>query len=413
MAETAMPEDAGQQPEPAQTENGNGNNGKRKRILLVLAVLVVVIALGYALYWFTWGRYHISTDDAYVGGNVISVSPQVGGTVVSINAEDTDLVHAGDTLVTLDDSDTRVALDQARANLAQTVRQVRQLFNQAEGLRATVALREASYQQARRDFQRARDLRKVRGISTQDFQHAETSLQTAQASYQQARHQLAASQAAVSGTTLETHPQVLLAEARLRQAFLNQQRTRILAPTSGYVAQRGVQVGQQVQPGAKMMAVVPLDQVWVDANYKETELTAVRIGQPVELTADLYGDDVTYHGKVAGLAAGTGNAFALLPAQNATGNWIKVVQRLPVRIQLDRNDLKAHPLRIGLSTVVTVDTHDRDGKTLAQTPAQGVRFDTAVYQRDGKAVDTLIRDIIEANRGDSADGGHHQPGSAG
>ncbi len=385
---------------PANNDNPADNNGgKRKRLLLILALVVVIAAAGYLAYWLLWGRFHITTEDAYVGGNVVSVSPQVNGTVVSIHAEDTDRVAAGDLLVTLDDTDARVALEQAKANLAQTVREVRRLFDQADQLDATVTLRKASLEQARRDYQRARELKQVRGISTQDFQHAETALETARASYQEARHQLAASRAAVAGTTLEDHPQVLRAEADLRQAWLRLQRTRILAPTDGYVAQRGVQVGQEVQPGGKLMAVVPLDQVWVDANYKETELTHVRIGQPVELTADLYGDDHVYHGKVAGLAAGTGNAFALLPAQNATGNWIKVVQRVPVRIRLDGDDLRDFPLRVGLSMEVTVETRDRDGRTLAEAPVSGARFETGVYRRDQSEVDALIAEIVAANRG--------------
>ena len=378
------------------------NEGKRKRLLLILATVVVIAAAGYGAYWFLWARFHITTEDAYVGGNVVSISPRISGTVVSIHAEDTDRVDAGDVLVTLDDTDARVALEEAKANLAQTVRQVRQLFDQAERLEATVTLRKASLEQARRDYRRARDLKRVRGISTQDFQHAETQLKTAQASYQEARHQLAASRAAVAGTTLDDHPQVLQAEARLRQAWLRLQRTRILAPADGYVAQRGVQVGQEVQPGGKLMAVVPLEQVWVDANFKETNLTNVRIGQPVELTSDLYGDDHLYHGKVAGLAAGTGNAFALLPAQNATGNWIKVVQRVPVRIRLDAEDLDGFPLRVGLSMEATVETRDRDGQMLAEQPVSGTRFETSVYQPDQSEVDALITRILNANRGDAA-----------
>ncbi|EKF74380.1 HlyD family secretion protein [Alcanivorax hongdengensis A-11-3] len=385
-------------------QNGNAENGaKRKRILTILAVVVLAIALIYGLYWALWGRYHITTEDAYVGGNVVAISPRVSGTVVTINAEDTDRVNAGDVLVQLDDTDARVALEKAKANLAQAVRQVRQLYDQAEQLKATVSLRQASYQQARRDYQRAEDLQKVRGISTQDYQHAQTSLQTARAGYLEAKSQLAASQAAVGDTTLASHPQVMQAKSQLRQAWLTLQRTRIVAPVSGYVAQRGVQVGQQVQPGNKLMAVVPLEQVWVDANYKETELTNVRIGQPVELTADLYGSDHTYHGTVAGLAAGTGNAFALLPAQNATGNWIKVVQRIPVRIQLQGDDLKDHPLRIGLSMEVTIDTENRDGDRLAQSPVSGSRFSTPVYQPDDSGAQALIDSIIAANRGDHDD----------
>ena len=401
MAESNMaePNDSVAQSSPPAPGRAKGKNGKRKRLLLILATIVVVGIVAYTAYWFFYAQFHESTEDAYVQGNVISISPQVSGTVVSIRADDTDLVHAGDVLVQLDDTDAKVALTQAEARLAETVRQVRRMFDQAQQMQATVTLRKASLDQARRDFQRAQKLQKVRGISTEDFQHAETALQTAGASYQEAKHQLAASQAAVAGTTLEDHPQVKQSEALLRQSWLALQRTRILAPADGYVAQRSVQLGQQVQPGSKLMAVIPLKQVWVDANFKETALTNVRIGQPVELTSDLYGDSYTYHGKVIGLAAGTGSAFALLPAQNATGNWIKVVQRVPVRVGIDPQDLDEHPLRIGLSMTVNVDTHDRDGHTLAPEPAAGSGLATPVYRRDQDKVDALIQRIIKANRG--------------
>ncbi len=401
MAESNMAEanDSVEQdstPTPRQTK---GSNGKRKRLLLILATIVVVGIVAYTAYWFFYSQFHESTEDAYVQGNVISISPQVSGTVVAIRADDTDRVHAGDVLVQLDDTDAKVALAQAEARLAETVRQVRRMFDQAQQMQATVTLRKASLDQARRDFQRAQKLQKVRGISTEDFQHAQTALHTANASYQVAKHQLAASQAAVAGTTLENHPQVKQSAANLRQAWLALQRTRILAPANGYVAQRSVQLGQQVQPGSKLMAVIPLKQVWVDANFKETALTNVRIGQPVELTSDLYGDSYTYHGKVIGLAAGTGSAFALLPPQNATGNWIKIVQRVPVRVGIDPRDLDGHPLRIGLSMTVDIDTHDRDGHTLAPEPATGSGLTTPVYQRDQDKVDALIERIIKANRG--------------
>src|SRR5699024_9219400 len=306
-----------------------------------------------------YAQYHATTDDAYVQGNIISISPQASGTVVSIYADDTDLVHVGDVLVQLDKSNARIALDQARANLAHAVRQVSRMFATAQQMQATVALRKTTLEQARRDYERARQLQQVRGISTEDYQHAQTALRSARASLKIAKHQSTAAQTAVAGTTLTQHPLVKQAEARLRQAWLDLRRTQIVAPATGYVAQRGVQLGEQVKPDNKLMAVIPLKSVWVDANFKETGLANVRIGQPVELVADLY-DDFTYHGHVAGLAAGTGSAFSLLPAQNATGNWIKVVQRVPVRIAINPADLEDHPLRIGLSMSVDIDTHDRD-----------------------------------------------------
>lgn len=390
----------------ADQTTGENNGARRKRILMVLAAVVVTLAAVYGVWWYVHGQYYESSDDAYVHGNLISISPRESGTVISVNAEDTDLVRAGQVLVTLDTTDAKVALQQAEARLAEAVREVRQMFDQRAQLEATVQLRKASLMQARRDELRARNLKKIKGISTEGLQHAETALQTARAAYNESLHQLAASEAAVAGTTLETHPRVRQAEAQLRQAWLALQRTRIVAPASGYIAQRHVQIGQQVSPGTDLMAVVPLSQVWVAANFKETDLDHVRIGQPVTLTADVYGDSHVYHGKVAGLAAGTGDAFALLPAQNATGNWIKVVQRVPVRISIDPADLKGYPLRIGLSMEATIDTHDRNGKALATKPVVGPRYQTDVYGKNLDKVNALIQRIIHDNQG--KDQGHPQ-----
>lgn len=382
---------------PAGQSADSRPKSRRKLWLIIVAVVAVVLLVAYGCYWLLYAQYHESTKDAYVHGNIVAVSPQVRGTVVSVNADNTDLVHAGDVLVRLDDSDAKVALQRARASLADTVRKVQRMFDEAGQMQATVALRKASMQQAQRDYQRAGKLEKIRGISTEDFQHARTQLQTTRAGYQQARHKLAAARSAITGTTVADHPMVKQAEAELRKDWLVWQRTKILAPVTGYIAQRHVQVGQQVKPGSKLMAVIPLGQVWVAANYKETDLINVRIGQPVAMTADLYGG-YTYHGHVAGLAAGTGNAFSLLPAQNATGNWIKVVQRVPVRVALDPDDLKDHPLRIGLSMEVNIDTHNRTGRMLANQPASGSLYQTAVYQRDSAKVDTLIHHIVQANK---------------
>jgi len=375
----------------------NGNHERRRYILFALALLVIASAGAYGTWWHVWGRYEATTDDAYVNGNVVSLSPRVSGTVISINADDTDLVHAGDVVVRLDDSDANIAFAQAQADLAQTVRQVQQLFDEAAQAQASLVLQKASLAQAERDYKRAQELSKINGISTEGLQHAGTALETARAAYTETSHRLAASKAAVDGTEIATHPRVLAAEAQLRRAWLALQRTRVRAPVGGYVAKRSVQVGQQVQPGAVLMAIIPLQQVWVDANFKETDLAHVRIGQPVTLTADLYGTGHRYGGKVTGLAAGTGNAFALLPAQNATGNWIKVVQRLPVRIGLDPGTLKDFPLRIGLSMSVDIDTHDLHGQTLAESAVNGPRFSTSVYNLDETAVNNLIDKIVRQN----------------
>jgi membrane fusion protein (multidrug efflux system) len=365
---------------PAQTP---GNGDKRKRLLTILATVVVVALLTFGLYWLTWGRFHQSTEDAYVQGNIISVSSQLPGTVISINADDTDKVEAGSILIQLDDSDTKVALAQAKAQLAQTLRQIQVLYAQTSQLKA-------SWQQAKRDYDRAQQLNRINGISTQDLQHARTALINTQSSYE-------AALARTEGTTPTTHPQVLLAIAHLKSAWLAEQRTHIKAPVTGFVAQRSVQLGQRVQPGSPLLAIVPLEHLWVEANFKETDIQNLRIGQPAKVESDVYGSSHIYHGKVAGLAAGTGSAFSLLPPQNATGNWIKVVQRLPVRITLDAADLAKYPLRVGLSTQVTIDTHNQSGATLAQSAQSATHYSTRVYQQNDDQLEQLIQQIIKAN----------------
>lgn len=369
--------------DPRPSEDAD-NTAKRKRLLTLLGLTVVALALIALLYWVFWGRLHQSTEDAYVGGNITPVSARIAGTVVSIHADDTDLVKTGSLLIQLDDADTQLALDEARASLAQTLREVQSLYAQTEQLKT-------SWQQAQKDYERVRKLEQNHSVSTQELQHAKVALDNARAGYD-------AALARTQGTTPTTHPQVLLAIARLKTAWLAEERTHIRAPVTGYVAQRQVQLGQKVQPGTPLLAIVPLDHLWVDANFKETEIRNIRIGQSAEVETDLYGSAHTYHGKVVGLAAGTGSAFALLPPQNATGNWIKVVQRLPVRISLDPKELEAHPLRIGLSTQVTVNTSDRDGAILAQAPISTARYHTDIYQQQNDKLQQLIDQIIAANK---------------
>jgi membrane fusion protein (multidrug efflux system) len=376
----------------------NGN-GKRKRLLLQLAAVFLTVGAAYAGYWWTIGQYHESTDDAYVAGNLVNVSPQISATVTAIDADETELVHQGQPLVRLDDTDTAIALDQAKANLAETVRQVRQMFETAGQLRATVALRRADLARAREDVARREALIRQHAVSKEDLQHARAAYTAAQAALREVEHQLAASTALVGGTDVEHQPLVLAAEARLRAAFVEWQRHVVLAPVSGYVARRSVQIGQRVVPGMALLTIVPLDQLWVEANLKEDQFEDIRIGQPVTMTADLYGSGVTFQGKVQGVSAGTGAAFALLPPQNASGNWIKIVQRVPVRIALDPHELASHPLRLGLSMKVSIDTHDRSGDTLARAPVTGGRYKTDVYDGQNDAADKLIAAIVDANLG--------------
>jgi membrane fusion protein (multidrug efflux system) len=373
----------------------------RKRGLLLrgLVVLVVVVGIGWALYHFLVGRWYEGTDDAYVDGNVVQITPQVPGTVISIGADDNDYVRQGQTLVKLDPSDADVALAQAEAALAQAVRKVRGLYSTVHTSKADVATRESAVAQAQADYKRRKGLADSGAISAEELAHARDALTTAQSALAAAQAQLATTNALVSDTEIATHPDVKAAAAQVRAAWLNDQRTTLVAPVSGYVAKRTVQVGQRVQPGTPLMAVVPLHQVWVDANFKETQLQDMRIGQPVTLTSDVYGGDVTYHGHVAGLGIGTGSAFSLLPAQNASGNWIKIVQRLPVRIELDAKDLDKYPLRIGLSMDVSVNLHDQSGPMLAKNAPQHPVFSTDVYAQDRAEANALIAKIIDANSG--------------
>jgi membrane fusion protein, multidrug efflux system len=384
---------------------------RRKRLLVALASAIVLVGVGYGLYWFITQRHYESTDNAYVGGNLVQITPQVTGTVVAIYADDTDFVKAGQPLVKLDATDARIALDQAQAQLGQTVREVRTLFANNLALQAQVALRETDVVRARSEVERAREdvnrrqeLAPRGAVSGEELSHVVTalanagsSLSAAEASVVAAREQLAANRALTEGTTVEEHPSVQRAAARVREAYLAVSRAELPAPVSGYVAKRSVQVGGRVQAGAPLMTVIPLDQLWVDANFKESQLRGMRIGQPAEVTADVYGGKVTYHGKVEGLSAGTGAAFALLPAQNATGNWIKVVQRVPVRIALDPKELAEHPLRVGLSTEARVDISDQSGKSLADAPPTRAVAQTAVFDAHSTAADAIVRKIIAAN----------------
>lgn len=372
---------------------------RRRRALSVVMVVFLLIGIGWIAWWYFESRGHETTDNAYVGGNLVQVTPRVAGTVVAIDADDTDLVDAGQTLVRLDPSDARIALEQAEAQLAQAVREARVLYAKDTALEAAVAQRKVELSRAEDDLARRAPLVASGAVSKEDLQHARDAVAAARAALKTANEQLATSRALTQGVRVGEQPSVQRAAARVREAYLAVQRDTIPAPVRGYVAKRSVQVGQQVAPGMPLMAVVPLDDVWVDANFKEVQLRDMRIGQPVTLSADLYGSKVEYRGRVAGLAAGTGGAFALLPPQNATGNWIKVVQRLPVRIELDRKQLAAHPLRVGLSMEVDVDVRDASGPQLAKAPVKGPVYATTAFDEQAAAADARVRDIIAANQG--------------
>ena len=392
--------------------NPAASNSKRAKALKGVT-LVVLLGLAYGGYEWYLGRHEEATDNAYVQGNVVQITPQVGGTVTAIFADDTDFVKAGQPLVQLDPADARVALDQAEANLAQAVRQTRTLYANNNTLGAQIAVRDSDVTRARTDLARANDDLNRRqslvgngAVSKEELGHAQSqvaaaqnALVAAQAGVTAAREQLSSNQTLTEGTKVEAYPSVLGAAAKVREAYLALHRTALPAPVDGYVAKRTVQLGQRVPAGAPLMSLIPLNQLWVDANFKEVQLRAIRIGQPVLLTADVYGKKMQYKGRVAGLGAGTGAAFALLPAQNATGNWIKVVQRVPVRIALDAQQLLQNPLRVGLSMEATVDVTDQSGKSLSEAPHPSSAVQTEVYAAMDKGANDAVQSIIAANAG--------------
>lgn len=366
---------------------------KRKRLLILLGLAFLAAGLVWTGRWYLHGRGHESTDDAYVAGNLIRITPRVAGTVVAVLTDDTEWVKQGQELIRLDDADARLALDKAEADLGETVRRVSQSFAVHAQQAANLAVARRRLAQAEADLARRERAVAVQAVSAEEAEHARAARDQARSALDLARAQLAASDAEVAGTTVAEHPAVKQAEARVREAWLSLSRCVIRAPEDGQAAKRSVQVGQQVTPGAPLMALVPMTQLWVEANFKEDQLQGMQIGQPVSLTADLYGGGVVYHGRVTGLSPGTGSVFSLLPAQNASGNWIKIVQRLPVRIVLDPAELAKHPLRVGLSMKVEVETA-APGHAVA-TAAAG--YVTPVYQDDLKGADQAIRAIVRAN----------------
>ena len=386
---------------------------RRRTALLAIAGVVGLGAVAAGVYWALVLNHYESTDNAYVQGNLVQITPQVGGTVLAIYADDTDQVKAGAPLVRLDAADAQVALDQAKAQLAQTVREVRVMYANNATLSAQIALRESEVTRVNADLERAQDdlnrrapLVATGAVGKEEFDHAasqlaalKSGLASAQSALVAAREQLASNQSMTDGVAVERHPNVQRAAARVREAWLALARASLPAPVDGVVAKRSVQVGQRVAAGAPLMTLVPLSDLWVDANFKEGQLRKLRIGQPATLEADVYGRKVEYHGKVVGLGAGTGSAFSLLPAQNATGNWIKVVQRVPVRIVLDPKELAANPLRIGLSMEVKVDVGNTGGHQLSEVVRSAPVAQTSVFDHLNADADAEVRRIIAANLG--------------
>ena len=361
---------------------------------------VVVLAAAVAAAWWMLapdGRQH--TEDAYVDGNVVQVTPQLNGSVTAIAADNTDYVKAGQVLVRLNPVDAQLALARAEAQLSKAVRQVRSQFANASQGKANIVLRASDLARAEADLTRRNQLAGSGAVSGEDISHAQDAVRTARAALTVAEQQAISASALTDQTSIAEHPDVLAAISQLRDAYVAASRTTLRAPVSGLVTKRSVQLGQRVNAGTALMSIVPPEQMWVNANFKESQLGEIRIGQPVELSADLYGKSVRYHGRVIGTDAGTGSAFALLPAQNATGNWIKVVQRVPVRIALDPKELAANPLKVGLSMHVAVDTADRKGALATNTVTNRDAYETTVFAAELEQAEQLVQRVIAANLG--------------
>jgi len=393
---------AREQDEGDHGEGGKGGDGKGRqkhnyKFLWIFGAVAVVAIVGILIYHFMVGQYHVTTKDAYVNGNMVRLQPQVTGTVTYIGADQTQPVEVGQILVQLDGKDADVALAQAKANLAQTVRDVVQLFADEKRQEAVLYAQQAQLTRANKELARDRGLVGTRGVSQEELERSEESARSAEAGIRQAHASLESVRAQIAGTQPATHPRVLLAESNLRNAWLAKNRTSVRSPLNGYLVRREVQLGQQVTPATEMIAITPLDSVWIDANFKETQLEKIRINQPVTIKADIYGSDVEYHGRVLGLTAGTGSSLAVLPPENATGNWIKIVQRLPVRIGLDPRELRDHPLYLGLSTKVDIDLHDLSGAPLSKVAVWPAAMETNVYAQQDAGVTAEIDNIVRTN----------------
>ena len=383
-----------------QTDTPTSSNNKsqqRKKGLSIFILLLLLISIGSAAYWYFFIKGFEETEDAYVSGNQVMVSSQVAGNISKINVDNMDPVQAGDVLLELDDTNAKLSFEQAKSNLANAVRQISQLNYTVKQLKSAVRANEITLAQAQGNLNRRVQLVKDGAIDKESFQHAKEAVELAKANLMTSQNQLEANQALLLDGPLSEQPQIQSAVSNLKQAWLNLERTKTRSPIKGYVARRNAQVGQAVSVGGALMAVVTTDQMWLDANFKETQLTHMRIGQPVEIHFDLYGKDKTFNGKVVGIEMGTGSAFSLLPTQNATGNWIKVVQRVPVRIQLDPQQLAENPLRIGLSATVKVNVSDSQGETLRNQSPATTLYSTNVLQYDESAVNNLIESIIRDN----------------
>ncbi|MBI6191521.1 MULTISPECIES: multidrug efflux MFS transporter periplasmic adaptor subunit EmrA [Providencia] len=388
-------------PEEMQQTQTPQRNKKRQRksALILLTLLFIIIGVGWGAYWYLVLRHYESTDNAYVAGNQVQIQSQVSGSVMTVNVDNTDFVTSGTVLVELDPRDAELALDKAKTELANSVRQTRQHMVNSRQLQANIEVKRSELNRLQNDLKRREVLGSSHVIGKEELQHAREAVVSAKAALDMAIEQYNANQAIVLNSSIEKQPAVEQAATQVRNAWLTLQRTKIVSPVDGYVSRRSVQVGSQITPSTPLMAIVPSNGMWIDANFKETQLADMRIGQPAKVITDFYGKDIVFNGTVVGLDMGTGSAFSLLPAQNASGNWIKVVQRLPVRIALDENQLEEYPLRIGLSTEVTVDTLDKNGKVLSKGMRDTPAYHTAALAVDMSPADKIVTEIINNNLG--------------
>lgn len=378
-------------------QNSLANKKKRNRVIFQILFVLLLIGLLAFLYWFFILQFEESTDDAYVDGNAVVLMAPQEGIVTTIYADNTQYVQQGQLLIELDTTNYQLNFDKARVDLALAARQVRQLWEDVQQRKADISLRGAEVRRAKQDFDNRAALQNTQAISKEDLTHAESDLAVAQANLNVAEHQLDAAMASLGPPPYEQQPLILNAKIAMRNAYVQLSRCKILAPASGVVAQRTVQVGEFITSTRALLSIIPTEQLWVNANFKETQLSQIRIGQPVKMTSDIYGSQAIYRGKVEGIVAGTGSVFSLIPPQNATGNWIKIVQRVPVRITLDPEQLTSHPLFLGLSNYVTVDISDVTGLQLAEKPLFTPRFETPVFNVNMDVVDQQIQEIIEEN----------------
>jgi membrane fusion protein, multidrug efflux system len=380
----------------AMTDIAQTPSAKRRFWFTILGGVVVIGAIAYGLYWLLVARNFESTDDAYVAGNVVTITSKENATVLALHADNTQTVKQGQLLIEMDPAVAKVNLDAAQANLARVVRNVRGEFSKSGSGAAQVNQARVALVQAQDDYQRRQKAFATQSVSGEELAHARDAVASAQAAVNSAQQVLDQSNSAIEGTDIAHNPDVLAAEAQLRAAAIAYGHMRLIAPLDGVIAQRTVQAGQQVAAGTPLMAVVPLNTVWIDANFKEVQLARMRVGQPVRVKTDIYGGSVVYHGHIEGLGAGSGSAFALLPPQNASGNWIKIVQRVPVRIALDPQELADHPLRVGLSVSAEADVHDQSGSLLTTRVANGTTV-ANTGEDSGPAANAMIARILKAN----------------